>query len=89
MATDGASCEPDFSRAPEDAAGATAEAAVTEVPGWARGECRRGLGFGLDPACAPVRSASPGSLGCPLPWGTSLRVPPPCGASRLSPGRGG
>ncbi|XP_036086889.1 cortactin-binding protein 2 isoform X5 [Rousettus aegyptiacus] len=30
MATDGASCEPDFSRAPEDAAGATAEAAVTE-----------------------------------------------------------
>ncbi|XP_019487896.1 PREDICTED: cortactin-binding protein 2 [Hipposideros armiger] len=27
MATDGASCEPDFSRAPEDAAGATAEAA--------------------------------------------------------------
>ncbi|XP_032955008.1 cortactin-binding protein 2 isoform X2 [Rhinolophus ferrumequinum] len=27
MATDGASCEPDFSRAPEDAAGASAEAA--------------------------------------------------------------
>lgn len=37
MATDGASCEPDFSRAPEEAAGAPAEAAVTEVPGWARG----------------------------------------------------
>ncbi|KAM6152582.1 cortactin-binding protein 2 isoform 2-T2 [Erethizon dorsatum] len=32
MATDGASCEPDLSRAPEDAAAATAEAAVTEVP---------------------------------------------------------
>ncbi|XP_040328086.1 cortactin-binding protein 2 isoform X3 [Herpailurus yagouaroundi] len=30
MATDGASCEPDFSRAPEDAAGATAEAAKKE-----------------------------------------------------------
>ncbi|XP_039716562.1 cortactin-binding protein 2 isoform X3 [Pteropus medius] len=30
MATDGASCEPDFSRAPEDAAGATAEAARKE-----------------------------------------------------------
>ncbi|XP_055276779.1 cortactin-binding protein 2 isoform X1 [Moschus berezovskii] len=30
MATDGASCEPDFSRAPEDAAGAPAEAAKKE-----------------------------------------------------------
>ncbi|XP_069852728.1 cortactin-binding protein 2 isoform X1 [Dipodomys merriami] len=30
MATDGASCEPDLSRAPEDAAGATAEAAKKE-----------------------------------------------------------
>ncbi|KAI5775007.1 CTTNBP2 [Gulo gulo luscus] len=30
MATDGASCEPDFSRAPEDAEGATAEAAKKE-----------------------------------------------------------
>ncbi|KAM6203028.1 cortactin-binding protein 2 isoform 2-T2 [Rhynchocyon petersi] len=30
MATDGASCEPDLSRAPEDAAGATAEAAVLQ-----------------------------------------------------------
>ncbi|KAM9215911.1 cortactin-binding protein 2 [Dugong dugon] len=30
MATDGASCEPDFSRAPEDTAGATAEAAKKE-----------------------------------------------------------
>ncbi|XP_073920586.1 cortactin-binding protein 2 isoform X3 [Castor canadensis] len=30
MATDGASCEPDLSRAPEDAAGATAEAAKRE-----------------------------------------------------------
>ncbi|XP_070368487.1 cortactin-binding protein 2 isoform X4 [Equus asinus] len=30
MATDGASCEPDFSRVPEDAAGATAEAAKKE-----------------------------------------------------------
>ncbi|XP_004677030.1 PREDICTED: cortactin-binding protein 2 [Condylura cristata] len=30
MATDGASCEPDFSRAPEDAAGATAEPAKKE-----------------------------------------------------------
>ncbi|XP_066218645.1 cortactin-binding protein 2 isoform X2 [Saccopteryx leptura] len=30
MATDGASCQPDFSRAPQDAAGATAEAAKKE-----------------------------------------------------------
>lgn len=67
MATDGASCEPDFSRVPEDAAGATAEAAVTEVPGWARGP---GMG-------APGRSASPRSSGCPF-----LRVPLPRGALR-------
>lgn len=68
MATDGASCEPDFSRAPEDAAGATAEAAVTEVQGWGgdRGDAGRGHGW------------RPGALhqsGRPPP-----RVPPPQGA---------
>lgn len=55
MATDGASCEPDLSRAPEDAAGAAAEAAVTEFLGRAGGECRRGLG------------AAPGSQPDPAP----------------------
>lgn len=44
MATDSASCEPDLSRAPGDAEGATAEAAVTEFPGH-RDRCRRGLGL--------------------------------------------
>lgn len=73
MATDGASCEPDFSRAPEDAAGATAEAAVTEVPGWAREGRRRGPGFRLDRACTLGRSASPGSQGSSLPGAPSPR----------------
>lgn len=50
MATDGASRESDFIRAPEDAAGAPAEATVTEVPDWARGAWRRGLGSLLEPA---------------------------------------
>lgn len=68
MATDGASCEPDFSRAPEDAAGATAEAAVTEVQGWARGQSRRGPGSRL-------ASRALHKPGMPPP-----RVPPPQGA---------
>lgn len=76
MATDGASCEPDFSRAPEDAAGATAEAAVTEVPGWARGGCRRGPGLRLHRACPPGAFRKPRLPG----------VPPPHGASRPEPG---
>lgn len=69
MATDGASCESDFIRAPEDAAGDTAEATVTKVPDWARGECRRGLGSLLEPACDPELCLSLGSPECPFPRG--------------------
>lgn len=67
MATDGASCEPDFSRASEDAAGAAAEAAVTGVPGRARGTSRLGPVSRLDPACDPGRPESLGSPLCAFP----------------------
>lgn len=65
MATDGASCEPDLSRAPDDPAGATAEAAVTEFPGL-RERCRCGLG--VVPRSPPdtPRGMPGASLECPL-----------------------
>lgn len=65
MATDGASCEAGFFRGPEDAAGATAEATVTEIPGRARGECGRGPGSRGEPARSRG-SAGAGSPGAPL-----------------------
>lgn len=65
MATDGASCEPDLSRGPDDPAGATAEAAVTEFPGLQE-RCRRGLG--VVPRSPPdtPRGMPGASLECPL-----------------------
>lgn len=77
MATDGASCEPDFSRAPEDAAGAPAEAAVIEVPGWARDA---GLGA---PRGAPHARALPGALFSEYPL-HGVASSPEAGASRSS-----
>ncbi|KAL6034543.1 hypothetical protein STEG23_034981, partial [Scotinomys teguina] len=69
MATDGASCEPDLSRAPDDPAGATAEASVTEFPGL-RERCRRRLGVVPWSALDTPRGMPSPSLECPLlPWG--------------------
>ena len=70
MATDGASCEPDFSRAAEEAARAPAEAAVTEVPGWARGSGVGAPGALCQPGLFRVRSprGAP-SWGCLIPRG--------------------
>lgn len=70
MATDGASCEPDFSRAAEEAARAPAEAAVTEVPGWARGSGVGAPGAPCQPGLFRVRSprGAPSS-GCLIPRG--------------------
>lgn len=78
MATDGASCEPDLSRAPDDSEGATAEAAVTEFPGRQE-RCRCGMGVVpgslLDtPNGVPVLPGMPYSS----PWCSLLpRVPFP------------
>ncbi|CAO2602716.1 Cortactin-binding protein 2 [Lemmus lemmus] len=76
MATDGASCEPDLSRALDDPAGATAEAAVWEAAFVSCKDLQRMEGLGAPHSLGqiPQLSRRMGPAELSLAWTPSPRV---------------